>query len=119
MANTSTLLQLTILVAILACFHVSGSEKKRSLDSNGSLVSVPSLTSNVSDIKDTSRSVPRELNVTSQSELKTCTAIQGLCGRNCLKGCCNERCSKRFKNGRGECREPMLPSAPCLCYYPC
>ncbi|KAL8195286.1 hypothetical protein R6Q57_025689, partial [Mikania cordata] len=54
----------------------------------------------------------RKLGVTSHSVLKTCKATQGLCSHECLTGCCNERCSKRFKNGTGRCVEPVLPTAP-------
>ncbi|KAI7739576.1 hypothetical protein M8C21_016153 [Ambrosia artemisiifolia] len=135
MATASTHLQLTILLAllVLACFlEVLGSEKKTPLGFNGSQVGVTFQISKGSDVKVTiptlettmwpetgGRPIVSQINVASYSAKKSCKGIEGLCNRNCLTGCCNERCSKRFTNGSGKCMEPMLPSTPCLCHYTC
>ncbi|PWA69222.1 hypothetical protein CTI12_AA236910 [Artemisia annua] len=92
MATTATRMQLTILLVLLACFLVLASKEKMAL----SLAESEMI-----------------------SKAKSCKTTFGLCTQDCLTGCCNEKCSKKFKHGTGKCLEPMMPVAPCLCQYTC
>ncbi|KAJ0593086.1 hypothetical protein HanHA300_Chr03g0093091 [Helianthus annuus] len=122
----------SILMSFPVIIQVSGSEKNMPLGSKGSRAGGTFQISKGSGIKVTSpmlettlwpdtesRPTASQIKVTGNSAIKKCKATEGLCGHDCLTGCCNERCSKRFTNGTGKCLEPMLPNAPCLCHYTC
>ncbi|MFS7920511.1 hypothetical protein Hanom_Chr03g00225731 [Helianthus anomalus] len=108
----------SILISFPAVIQVSGSEKNMPLGSKGARAGVIFQISNGSGIKVASPMLETTMwPGTGNSAIKSCKVTEGLCGRDCLTGCCNERCSKRFTNGTGKCLEPMLPNAPCLCHY--
>ncbi|KAL4581059.1 hypothetical protein LXL04_017267 [Taraxacum kok-saghyz] len=139
MTITSTQIQFILVLPLLASFLVSGSEVETQLVSNGLQVSVPLQDANGSLLKVTSWSTPilgttmnhdeirrgsSNISVANTSTqmpktMRSCRVTKGLCDNNCLTGCCDQRCSKRFKNGVGKCIEPMLPTAPCVCQYTC
>nr|GFB00206.1 hypothetical protein [Tanacetum cinerariifolium] len=85
MATTSTRMQLTILLVLVACFLVLASTEKTMMSKTR----------------------------------KSCKTTLGLCAHDCLTGCCNDKCSKKFKHGTGKCLEPIMPVASCLCQYTC